>query len=88
MESWPYMWRRMGVLKAQKRRASNQVGSAVQRSAPRKCVEIMDNWIIFCGAMAGFLAISLPLVAFVDWLQKKFDESEDNSDEQQNNEQQ
>ena len=47
----------------------------------------MDNWIIFCGAMAGSLAISLPFVAFVDWLQKKLDESNEQQDNEQLNNQ-
>lgn len=48
----------------------------------------MDNWIIFCGAMAGSLAISLPFVAFVDWLQKKLDENNEQDNEQLNNQEQ
>lgn len=47
----------------------------------------MDNWIIFCGAMAGSLAISLPLVALVDWLQKKLDENNEDNEQLNNAEQ-
>lgn len=48
----------------------------------------MDNWIIFCGAMAGSLAISLPFVALVDWLQKKLEENNEQDNEQLNNQEQ
>ena len=47
----------------------------------------MDNWLIFCAGMAGFLAISLPLVALTDWLQKKLDESNEEQDQEQLNNQ-
>jgi hypothetical protein len=47
----------------------------------------MDNWLIFCGGMAGFLAISLPLVALTDWLQKKMDDWNKFNDEQQEQQQ-
>lgn len=51
-------------------------------------MDILSYAIFFCGAMAGFLAISMPFVAFVDWLQKKLDENSEQDDEQLNNQEQ
>lgn len=38
--------------------------------------------------MAACLAISMPFVAFVDWLQKKLDENNEQDNEQLNNQEQ
>ena len=51
-------------------------------------MDFIEYMIFFCGAMAGFLAISLPLVAFTDWLQKKLDEFNEQQDNLQSNNQQ
>ena len=48
-------------------------------------MEFIEYMMFICGAMAGFLAISLPFVALADWLQKKFDESNEQDNEQSNN---
>lgn len=51
-------------------------------------MDALEYGMFFCGSMAGFLAISLPLVALTDWLQKKLDEFNEQQDNQQSNNQQ
>ncbi len=48
-------------------------------------MDALEYGMFFCGAMAGFLAISLPFVALVDWLQKKLDEWNEQQDNEQLN---
>lgn len=50
-------------------------------------MDALEYGMFFCGSMAGFLAISLPLVALTDWIQKKLDEFNEYNDNNQLNEQ-
>ena len=49
-------------------------------------MDALEYGMFFCGSMAGFLAILLPLAKLADWLQKKLDEFNEYNDNDQLNE--
>ena len=48
-------------------------------------MDALEYGMFICGAMAVYLAISLPFVALTDWLQKKLDEWNEQQDNEQLN---